>query len=189
MPRIRIRAQDMGKDIKRRLRAIEASIPRNMEAAADEAKEFMQKGKNTPKGVTGELRKGWEVSRTSTGAELLNDAPHAGIVEKGARPHKVNEEGMKALTQWVFRKFFGRSFKIGSGRGVRRRGNAEETKLNRRRKQLREAKGIAYAIAQKIEREGQAPRFFVKKRMGKFGKMLKLHIEKSIRVQAGKRFR
>lgn len=35
---------------------------------------------------------------------LTNVAPHAGIVEEGARPHKVSKEGIEAIAKWVRRK-------------------------------------------------------------------------------------
>lgn len=35
---------------------------------------------------------------------VSNEAPHAGIVEMGARPHHVGKEGREALALWCMRK-------------------------------------------------------------------------------------
>lgn len=37
------------------------------------------------------------------GKQVLNMAPHAGIIERGAKPHKVSAEGREALAAWVRR--------------------------------------------------------------------------------------
>ena len=53
----------------------------------------------------GELRASWRVSPARVGYELTNSAPHAGIVEEGARPHQVSLEGRMAILGWVRRHF------------------------------------------------------------------------------------
>jgi hypothetical protein len=94
----------------------------------------------------GQLHNSWQVRSgdrdargrfLSTGGvpRLFNDAPHAGIVEQGARPHRVSPEGIEALTEWARRKL-----------GV----------------DPVEAKRIAMAIAWRIRQRGQAPTFFVR---------------------------
>lgn len=60
----------------------------------------------------GQLKASWRVhagavkvadSGETTVAELKCDAPHAGIVELGSRPHKVSPEAWAALYEWVRR--------------------------------------------------------------------------------------
>jgi hypothetical protein len=82
----------------------------------------------------GQLRNSWKMAGDRV-PRLFNDAPHAGIVEQGARPHRVSAEGMEALQQWAMRKL-----------GV------DEV----------EAKRIAQAIAWRLRTRGQAPTFFVR---------------------------
>lgn len=40
----------------------------------------------------------------ATDNSVVNDAPHAGIVEMGARPHKVSKEGREAIKRWAMIK-------------------------------------------------------------------------------------
>lgn len=47
-------------------------------------------------------------------AWLSNSAPHIGILEKGARPHKVSLQGQRAIYEWVERHFR----LVGAGGGV-----------------------------------------------------------------------
>ncbi len=59
----------------------------------------------------GQLKASWHVRPSvkvadtgeSTVAELVCDAPHAGIVELGSRPHKVSPEAWAAIYEWVRR--------------------------------------------------------------------------------------
>lgn len=51
----------------------------------------------------GQLKNSWRVLKIADGWALVNEAPHAGIIEGGARPHAVSEEGREALAQWVRR--------------------------------------------------------------------------------------
>ena len=44
------------------------------------------------------------MSGTGRQATVINEAPHAGIVEMGARPHHVGKEGREALKLWCMRK-------------------------------------------------------------------------------------
>lgn len=63
------------------------------------------------------------------GESVLNDAPHAPIIEDGARPHPVSEAGVQAIAAWARRKL-----------GI---------------KDEAQALGIARAIAWKIRHHGQ----------------------------------
>jgi hypothetical protein len=40
----------------------------------------------------------------ATENSVVNDAPHAGIVELGARPHKVSKAGREAIKRWAMIK-------------------------------------------------------------------------------------
>jgi hypothetical protein len=89
---------------------------------------------------------------------VVNDAPHAGIIELGARPHKVNREGIEALKEWAKRHML-----LGAQRAVRR-----VRKANRASVQAdvdAEATRVAFAIAKKIEKYGQRGRFVVERQM------------------------
>lgn len=81
---------------------------------------------------TGLYKNSFKVSGTS----VTNEAPHAGIIELGARPHAVSMHGIQSLAGWVRRKL-----------GV---------------KDEKRALAIAYAIAEKIKKHGQKPHYVMR---------------------------
>ena len=121
-------AFEMVKDNKARKWAVEKGIER----AAHRGRALLVK--KTPVD-RGNMKAAWKAGDDY----IYNGAPYAGIVEEGARPHKVNREGIEALTGWAGRVL-----------GV------SET----------EAESVAWAIAKKIEKEGQEGLFIVKDSMG-----------------------
>lgn len=70
-----------------------------------------------------------------TDNSVNNEAPHAGIVELGARPHAVSEEGRQAIKSWCMRKL-----------------GLDE----------KEAESASWAIANKIRMVGQTPRYVMR---------------------------
>jgi hypothetical protein len=102
---------------------------------------------------TGNAKGNWAVKRTGQAkkgatvvvAELRNDAPYVGILDKGARPHPVSAEGRFAIERWAKRKF----------------GVSDE-----------EAAGIAWAVARRIKREGQKPTYFARDATTLLGKLM-----------------
>jgi len=84
----------------------------------------------------GELARSWKAKATSNGAILGSDAPHAAIVEFGAKPHPVSAMGRASLAGWVKRRNPGISDDEAIARG--------------------------HAIANKIEKEGQEATHFVR---------------------------
>lgn len=92
----------------------------------------------TPKD-TGQLKASWKTTGSRRGKnthEVYNTAPHAGIVEEGARPHTVSREGRQALREWVDRHF-----------------PAADEKTR---------EGIVEGICWKLLHYGQKPTYFVK---------------------------
>jgi hypothetical protein len=65
-----------------------------------------------PTGVAGVLKAAWAANPKqhfgSNGkgkvVSVTNSAPYAGIIERGARPHPVSDEGRRSIKQWVIRK-------------------------------------------------------------------------------------
>lgn len=61
----------------------------------------------------GQLKNSWKIQRGEVQrhfgelAALVNDAPHAAIVEEGARPHKVSQDAFISLYHWCRRKKIG----------------------------------------------------------------------------------
>lgn len=102
----------------------------------------------------GQLRKSW-VNKNPASAEALalvhNHAPHAGVIEHGARPHTVSREGVLAIYEWALRH--------GMASGVLVQ-NGDNAGLDTG------AIGAAYAIANKIKTQGQKATYFVRDLMG-----------------------
>jgi len=164
---IKIGANEIGRELKARARRTPGELQTAMRRAALRGRAMLVR--RTPKDL-GQAKAGWKVSQFVKGTtrariDLYNDNPYVGILERGARPHKVSMEGIAALHAWVWRNRA--YFKFSAE--TRKQGKAE-------------ALGIAYAIAAKIEREGQAPLYFVRKSMDElnrdFGVQLNDQIEK-----------
>lgn len=51
----------------------------------------------------GFLAASWHLDMTPGAVSVYNDAPYAGIMERGARPHKTSREARDALYAWVVR--------------------------------------------------------------------------------------
>jgi hypothetical protein len=83
----------------------------------------------------------WQVQETPDGADLYNAAPHAPIVEWGARAEniKISIAMIEALTEWVIRH----------GMVPRPKGGAQATG-----EAANQARGIAWAIAISMKSRG-----------------------------------
>lgn len=148
----------------------------------------------------GQLRASWKVkpgtadfSGAVTGigatlAELINDAPHIGIVELGSRPHGVSPEGWAAIYEWVRRHYRGavngagaRTYTLG-GKGAMRpraRGAGQPGPF---RGDDPDVTAITNAIVQKIRREGTKPTLFVQNSLEDLRAVMAAELERSIAI-------
>lgn len=103
---------------------------------------------DVPPADQGILALGWRVDQQDDGAILVNDAPHAGIVEEGSRPHFPN---IQAIFGWVGRKkgFPTDSFDLR---------NAEHRKVINADPELKKLLSMTFAICNKIANEGTPAR-------------------------------
>lgn len=134
MTTISIKPSQVGKElatVQAKLQRVGMSAAR---AASYKLKAYLVRRVNDL-GITdlGVYKNSFRVVAIPGGWAVKNEAPHAGIIELGARPHKVSMAGIIAIAGWVKRK-------LGISDG-------------------NEAMDVAWAIAKKIEREGQAPRY------------------------------
>ena len=127
----------------------------------------------------GQARVGWRTTATT----IYNNAPHIGILEKGARPHKVSREGIEALTRWAMRVLSvkGKPRKKGDKAGKKtpkklKKKAGKKTPRKRKGLQESEARAVAFAIAKKLEKEGQPGKFFVHKSMRQIRRFLEIEI-------------
>lgn len=109
----------------------------------------------------GEARNAWTVVPTPSGADLFNDAPHAGILELGSRPHRPP---LEPILRWVVRKF-------GTGKRSFEDWSEVEPRLF----------GIAMAIVRNIEAHGTKPHFMVRNNLGKLTRIAKREVDRMLR--------
>jgi len=166
--RIEITAGQLPGALKRRERAVLTAIARGARRGAFRGKAMLVKATPVDQG---EMRAAWKVRSFAflrEMAEIDNDAPHAGVVEMGARPHKVSREGIEALTAWVWRHRKSLGLVTASGRA--RGGEAAKAK----------ARSIAWAIAKKIEKRGQRPTYFIRNLLPDIGRVAGIEIDAAI---------
>lgn len=157
-----------------RLRADAAGAPRAVKRAiysgAQRGRSFIVGESPVDRGI---LKNAWRVLKMREGAELVNDQPYAGVMERGARPFKISSEGIFALKGWVMRKLV-------SGE-MNGRSSLKTKKVMRRRKTFaleKEAEKIAYAIAKKFEKVGIQGKRFVWKNLEKLAALMEGEMER-----------
>lgn len=103
---------------------------------------------------------------------LSNSTPYAGIIERGARPHKIGKAGRAAIREWVIRK--------GILQAETKRGRM--VRVTSRNKDRFESliDGVVWAICKKIEKEGRKPMWVVRSRLPKFRKYAVEETERTI---------
>lgn len=158
MPTFVLKADELAGLLKEQARALPQAARLGVRAGAMRGQAHMPK--QTPVDM-GQLRNSWRVGITqgfegSAQAALYNDAPHAGIVERGARPHPVSSEGIEALTAWAQRKL----------------GLDEKA-----------ARGVAFAIAARLKERGQAPTYFTRGQMPELTRLAVNEVLRSIRKE------
>lgn len=139
-----------------------AAIDRGIRVAKHRAVRLLKERTPLDQGV---MRAAWSV--TKNGVE--NDSPIAGIIEKGARPHKVSREGFEQIYEWVRRKVPVVEGLIGphqaGARGKRGRFGHMLTASEAGKKYDKAAYDITWAIVKRLEREGYKGTRFVEKSM------------------------
>jgi hypothetical protein len=147
-------------------RALPQAVRRGAFAGAMRGKAHMPK--KTPTDM-GQLRNSWRVG-TVGGVSLYNDAPHAGILEQGARPHPVSDVGMLALEAWAMRHPDVLAAFSDDGKGHLRTMEAA-------------ARAAAHAVAWKLRHQGQAPTYFTRSEMDSLTKYAKAEIQREIKKE------
>jgi hypothetical protein len=184
--------------------AVRAGIVRGVNAGLERGRAIMVKATPVDQG---QLRASWHVMRRVNGArglntmgtasvgELRNDAPHAGIVELGARPHGLSPAGWAALYEWVRRHP-----ELWAGSVLNRKGTLVSGPAKRDRRARTAARGplrpyhgpdpviesITNAIAMKLRREGQKPTYFIRQNLYRVGDAVANEIKREIDLLAEK---
>jgi len=153
--RIKVAPEDLGKALRKQALKVPKLVRKGARRAAQRARSLLVK--RTPVGISGHMKGAWKIVRQAPTSkvliELINDAPYAAIVEYGARPHPVSIEGQAAIALWAQRKL-----------------GLTEAK----------AKGVAFLIARKIRKEGQAPTYFIRDSLPEIRKFAQQEILRAI---------
>ena len=180
---INIKPEEVAGMIRARTISVRRALVRGCDRAALRSQAVMAKRTPTDQG---QLKGSWRVhlgALDTSGAvvelaALINDAPHAGIVELGARPHKVSPEGWAAIYAWVVRHRHLFGFVTKSGRT-----KAHKPKIGQvfgKVDVVPELAGITWGIVKRIEKEGQKPTFVVRDSLPVLEAILKAEVDKQI---------
>lgn len=161
---IKIGLQHLQTELKARARQMPRLVVRAQKKAAVKSRVALVR--KTPVD-RGQMKNGWRVAgdarysprKGRAPIRIVNDAPYAGVVERGARPHRVNRAGRESLEDWARRQL-----------GVSRK----------------EARAVAFAIAKKLEKEGQKGLFIVQDALPGLRATLKQEFETLLKRAAKK---
>lgn len=157
---IKIDVTKLGYELRARVGTVKAAVHTAANMAARRWREkLVDLHDDADKVDTGQHRGSWKIEDTQRSVNVVNDAPYAGIIERGARPHPVSKEGVLTIAKWVQHKF----------------ANFDEEACLR----------IAYGIAAKIKRHGQAGTFIVQNSLPLARRYLNQEVKREIARQAG----
>jgi hypothetical protein len=108
----------------------------------------------------GTYRRMWQARDIDEGVMVFNPTPYAAVIEHGRRPGG-RQPPIKPLQSWVLRK--------GLVKSIKGKGNREKA-----------AKGIAFAIARKIAKDGQPARHILAKAVMRWMPLLRASIKDAI---------
>jgi hypothetical protein len=198
---IRVSPKQLGKALHKKHQRIFRALAQGALAGANRGRALIVRKtpvdqgqlKNTWKVIPGNqaLLRGTATPRmfaASVLAELRNTAPHGGIVELGARPHKTSPEGWMAIYDWVVRhrQSFGLVTKAGKARRVRKGKVAVHGLLAAAGVGLDpEIAGITWGIVKKLERQGQKPTYFVKGSLDELLAVVQREVDRALTAESG----
>lgn len=143
---------------------------------------------------TGAYKQSWRFVQDPDGAEVLNDAPHAAVIEWGRRPGK--RPPLEPLMEWVRRKFAGQlraEHRFVKAIGLGLVGSGRDRASSQKRGQVRRAVGrqgdyveqqiraIALKIQARIGVRGQAPKFVLQGQIIHIGQDLQEAVVRAMR--------
>ncbi len=164
---VRVEPGKLGAVIRADGRNLSGIVKRGARRAAQKTRTRLVRQMPVDRGM---LKNAWEITGFGDkGIELVNTAPYAGVIERGARPFKMPKWVIEGpLAAWVKRKIIGKSLakktnrqgpmtpwaaqRFAASGGFSGRGGTWE----------QEAINIAYAIAAKVAKRGFLGKFHVK---------------------------
>lgn len=132
---------------------------------------------------TGQFKNAWKVRDLNSAPQIHNDAPHAGIIERGARPHPVSREGVDAIRAWV-KRVLGADLKAGTKTQPKAAQKGEKRFMGKYRRMMHEREfeaavdNVVWAIITKLKREGQVGKFIVQDNLEKLARFAREEVER-----------
>lgn len=145
---------------KTRNKATKAAIIKGLQLGAIAGKSVVIKASPVDEGL---FRASWAVVMQPWGAQLINSAPHAAMVEGGSRPHRPP---FQPIYEWVWRNR--KKFSV-KGSGIK----ADEA-----------VRAIAWDLVFRIERRGTHPHWVVAKSLKRLSRLAKRSVDLEIRRHA-----
>lgn len=159
-------AEKLGKVMKDADRRMRQAINKGAKRAAWRGKDRLIKAADDKKiRYRKRYQKSFRIRRRDGNWAIVNEAPQAGIIELGTRPHPVSEGGIKMLERWAKRTL-----------GIR----------GRSKKAKAQARGVAEAIARDIQHRGQKGRYVFRDELDKLARYWREETVKQLR-KAGAR--
>lgn len=152
---IRVTPAQLASDLRKRTRTLPKEIQKGIVSGMHRGRTLLSR--KTPVDV-GQMKASWRINPHTLA--LVNNAPHAGIIEGGARPHKVNRAGREALERWAMRQL-----------------QVDE----------KTAKAVAQGVINKLAKEGQKGHFITRDSLPDLAKMVRAETERFIRRQSGRK--
>jgi hypothetical protein len=195
MAAIELKPEQLGRALRGEAAKVAGALERGAMRAAHRGKARLIEATDE-KGVTdmGQYKSSFKVAKGpgigqyghGATATLINEAPIAGIVELGARPHPVSEDGIIAIARWAERKLG-----VGAVHGpvhVRVHGPTGRVTTRKPRKSTEvseAAMAVAQAIAWKIRHHGQKGRYIFADEIGRLTRFYREEVEKMLRKPRG----
>lgn len=186
MSTIKVEPGKLGVLLKAKVQGSPEALLEGMVAAAQRGRSLLVRKSPVD---TGHFKNAWRVASRASKAgwldraigndesfSLENDAPHAGVIERGARPHKVNRAGVDAIRAWVRRVMGGRLRSV-----ARQRKEYGGKRATIKSLQERAIDEVTWAIIKKIERDGQKGLFLVRDSLPELRRFLDLEIKRAMR--------
>jgi hypothetical protein len=148
----------------------------------------------------GEFQNSWFSFPTAKGAKIENNAPHAGIIEAGARPHKVNADGRAKLLAWVLKVIapqvqgpataFTNKSAVRNAKRYLRFGSMAALPVGKKARDnvdavLKEAESIVYRICARMAKEQTPGHWIVRNHLDDLRYFLKREVTAEIKAAAG----
>jgi|FLYL01.1.fsa_nt_gi hypothetical protein len=180
---IHIKPEQLGRALRSRGREVRQAIEKGVKVGAHRGRTHLV-AQTDKRGITdrGLFKASWKTRTFSSKAQqrmglehiatIQNAAPYAGVIERGARPHKVSAEGRESIRGWVLRKMLGHTSR--ELRALQRDADvAAEIEM--------QVDAIVEGIVRKLEHHGQKGKFIVQDSLDTLTDMAVQEVQRIIR--------